>query len=48
MDNIEEKIKGVIDYDKIKIDYSHRELFMSYLKNNLNILHISTVKQGLQ
>jgi hypothetical protein len=49
--------KGAIDYlssttnfdfivDKIKIDYSHRELFMSYLKNNSNILYISTVKQG--
>jgi hypothetical protein len=57
MDNIEEKIIGVIDYlsstiifdfiiDKIKINYSHQELFMSYLKNNSNILHTSAVKQA--
>jgi hypothetical protein len=31
------------------IDYSHRELFMIiWKKNNLNILHISIAKQGLQ
>jgi hypothetical protein len=59
MDNIEEKSKGVIDYlsstaifdfivDKIKIDYSHRELFIGYLKNNSNICHILIVKQGFR
>jgi hypothetical protein len=32
--------------DKIKIDYSHRELFMKIKKGNLNILCIETVKQG--
>jgi hypothetical protein len=59
MDSIEGKLTGEIDYlsstlifdfmsTKYKIDYSHRESFMSYLKNNSNVLHISTVKQGLQ
>jgi uncharacterized membrane protein len=59
MDTIEGKITGVIDYlsstlifdfmsTKYKINYSHWESFMSYLKNNSNVLHISTVKQGLQ
>jgi hypothetical protein len=59
MDTIDGKITGEIDYlsstlifdfmsTKYKIDYSHRESFMSYLKNNSNVLDISTVKQGLQ
>jgi hypothetical protein len=33
-------------FGKIKIDYSHRELFMRVKKNNSNISYIPTVKQG--
>jgi hypothetical protein len=32
--------------DKIKIDYSHRELFMRVKKDNSIISSIETVKQG--
>jgi hypothetical protein len=40
--------KRTFDYivDKIKIDYSHRELLMRVKKDNSNILYIETVKQG--
>jgi hypothetical protein len=34
--------------DKIKIDYSHRELFMRVKKDNSNILYIEIVKQGCE
>jgi hypothetical protein len=51
--------KSIIDYfvdnnlrlycRQIDIDYSHRELFaIIWKKSNTKILHISTVKQGLQ
>jgi hypothetical protein len=34
--------------DKIKIDYSHRELFMRVKKDNSKNLYIGTVKQGYE
>jgi hypothetical protein len=32
--------------DKMKIDYSHRELFMRVKEDNSKILYIESVKQG--